>query len=56
MTLWTGFKQQNSESDETIGPNEEEEGAKYLSIAMQFHVKQLHYISRKNVVADLFSN
>jgi len=25
MTLWTGFKQQNSASDETIGPNEEEE-------------------------------
>jgi len=22
-TVWTGFKQQNSASDETIGPNEE---------------------------------
>jgi len=25
MTLWTGFKQQNFASDESIGPNEEEE-------------------------------
>jgi len=25
-TLWTGFNQQNSASDDTIGPNEEEEG------------------------------
>jgi len=25
MTLWTGFKQLHSASDETIGPNEEEE-------------------------------
>jgi len=24
MTLWTGFKQQNFASDNTIGPNEEE--------------------------------
>jgi len=23
MTLWTGFKQQHSALDETIGPNEE---------------------------------
>jgi len=26
MTVWTGFKQQNSASDETIGSNEEEDG------------------------------
>jgi len=25
MTLWTGFKQQLSTSDDKIGPNEEEE-------------------------------
>jgi len=25
MLLWTGFKQQNSASDDTIVPNEEEE-------------------------------
>jgi len=28
MTLWTDFKQLHSASDETLGPNEEEEVAK----------------------------
>jgi len=38
MTLWTGFKPQNSASDETIGPNEEEELMKEIKIFEVFVV------------------
>jgi len=32
MILWTGFKQQNFASDESIGPNEKEDSSKNLSV------------------------
>jgi len=40
MTLWTGFKQQNSPSDETIGPNEEDYTLKHISKQLKLKLRK----------------
>jgi len=41
MTLWTGFKQQNFASDESIGPNEKRRSIVLISLDIVFNLQTL---------------
>jgi len=50
MTLWTGLKQQYSASDDTIGPNKEEDRIifRLLYCVVKFYAYWLSIVSKQN--------